>query len=70
MTTVLDMTGRIDSDLLAAGGYALGVVVLCVGAGAAIGAAAGSVGIGLAAGAVVGIPASIAAVVVRYRKRG
>jgi hypothetical protein len=70
MTTVLGMTRHDDSDLLAAGGYVLGVAGLCIGAGAAIGAAAGDVGIGVALGAVVGIPASIGAVILRYRNRG
>lgn len=70
MTTVCSMTRRDESDLLAAGGYALGVSALCIGAGAAVGAATGNVGIGVALGAVVGIPASIGAVIARYRKRG
>jgi hypothetical protein len=70
MTMVLGMTRNDDSELLAAGGYVVGVAGLCIGVGAAIGAAAGSLGIGVALGAVVGIPASIGAVVLRYRKGG
>jgi len=70
MTTGYGMTRHDDSDLLAAGGYVLGVAGVCIGAGAAIGAAAGNVGIGVALGAVVGIPASIGAVILRYRDRG
>ena len=46
-------------DPLNAGGMLLGVLVLCVGAGALIGWAAGSVGVGLAIGSVIGIPAAI-----------
>ncbi len=46
-------------DPLNAGGTLLGVLVVCVGAGALIGWAAGSVGVGLAIGSVIGIPAAI-----------
>ena len=46
----------------------LGVLVACVGIGAAVGWALGSVGIGIAIGAVVGIPASILAVYRAYRE--
>ena len=54
-------------DPLGAGALLLAVLCLCVGIGAAIGLAAGNVGFGVAGGAIVGVPASIAAVVVRYR---
>ena len=54
-------------DPLGAGALLATVLVLCVGVGALIGLAAGSVGYGVAAGALVGVPASVAAVVVRYR---
>jgi high-affinity nickel permease len=50
--------------------FAIGhALLLAIGAGALIGLAAGSVGIGVAVGAIVGVPASIGAVVARYRKR-
>ena len=42
-------------------------LVVCVGVGALIGLAAGSIGYGVAAGALIGVPASVAVVVVRYR---
>jgi hypothetical protein len=55
-------------DPLSAGGMLLGVLVVCVGIGAAVGWALGDVGIGIAIGAVVGIPASIVAVYRAYRE--
>lgn len=67
MTAVATMPDRTQFDPLGAGALLVGVLSLCVGAGAAIGAASGSVGIGVAIGAILGVPASIAAVVVRYR---
>ena len=54
-------------DPLGAGALLATVLCLCVGVGALIGLAAGSVGYGVAAGALVGVPASVAAVIVRYR---
>ena len=63
------MAPRSEFDPLGAGAVLLTVLALCLGAGAAIGLAAGDAGIGLAIGAVVGIPASVAAVIVRYRNR-
>jgi hypothetical protein len=59
---------RPSFDPMSAGGMLLGVLVLCVGIGAAVGWALGSVGIGIAIGAVVGIPASILAVYRAYRE--
>ena len=64
------MAQRTQFDLAGAGGTLLGVLCVCVGAGAAIGAVAGATGIGLGVGAIVGVPASVAAVVLRYRKLG
>ena len=61
------MPQRTQFELAGAGGLLLGVLLACLGVGALIGLAAGDVGYGVACGAVVGIPASIAAVVVRYR---
>ena len=58
---------RTQFDPLGAGAMLLGVLVVCVGAGAAIGWALGSLGIGVAIGAVIGIPASIVAVYRTYR---
>ena len=52
---------------LNAGGLLLGVLFVCVVAGALVGWAAGSVGIGIAIGAVVGIPAAILTVYRTYR---
>jgi hypothetical protein len=54
-------------DPLSAGGLLLGVLFLCVGAGALIGWAAGSTGIGIAIGSVIGIPAAILTVYRAYR---
>ncbi len=59
--------GRTSIDPLGAGALLVGVLFLCVGAGAALGAAAGSVGVGIAIGAVIGIPAAIVSVYVRYK---
>ena len=67
MTAAWTMTQRTSIDPLGAGALLATVLAICVGAGALIGLAAGSVGIGVAVGAVVGVPASIAAVVARYR---
>jgi hypothetical protein len=67
MTGVAAMAKGTQFDPLGAGALLATVLVLCVGIGALIGLAAGSVGYGVAAGALVGVPASVAAVVVRYR---
>ena len=61
------MSQRTQFDPLGAGALLLTVLVVCVGIGALIGLAAGSFGYGVAAGALIGVPASVAAVVVRYR---
>ena len=55
-------------DPLSAGGLLLGVLFVCVGAGALIGWAVGSVGIGMAIGSVIGIPAAILTVYRVYRE--
>jgi hypothetical protein len=70
MTTVVAMPSQSDVHPLSAGAYLLTVLALCIGAGAGIGAALGDVGIGVGVGALVGVPAGIAAVVLRYRKTG
>jgi hypothetical protein len=67
MTGILAMSTRTQFDPLGAGALLVGVLGVCIGAGAGIGAAFGSIGYGVAAGSLVGVPASIAAVVVRYR---
>ena len=54
-------------DPLNAGGLLLGVLFVCVGAGALVGWAAGSTGIGIAIGSVIGIPAAILTVYRTYR---
>ncbi len=64
------MPDRTQLDPLGAGALLVGVLAVCLGAGALLGLAAGSLEIGIAVGAVVGIPLSIAAVVVRYRGTG
>lgn len=61
------MADRTQLDPLGAGALLMGVLALCLGAGALIGLAAGSLGIGVAVGAIVGVPAAIGAVVARYR---
>jgi hypothetical protein len=66
--TPLVAADRTSFDPLGAGGLLLGVLVVCLGVGALIGLAAGSIGIGIAVGAVVGIPASVAAVFLTYRR--
>ena len=67
MTGGRDVSQRSEFDPLGAGALLATVVLLCIGAGALIGLAAGGIGYGIAGGAVVGIPASIAAVIYRYR---
>jgi hypothetical protein len=61
------MAQRTQFDLAGAGGLLVGVLLVCLGIGALIGLAAGDLGYGVAGGALVGVPASIAAVVLRYR---
>lgn len=68
MTGTLTMSQRTQFDLAGAGGLLLAVLVGCIAIGALIGLAAGSIPYGIAGGAVAGVPASIAAVVVRYRR--
>ncbi len=67
MTGTRQVSQRSEFDPLGAGALLASVVGLCIGAGALIGLAAGGVGYGIAVGAVIGIPASIAAVIYRYR---
>jgi hypothetical protein len=67
MTGAHEVSQRSDFDPLGAGALLATVVCLCIGIGALIGLALGGVGYGIAGGAVVGIPASIGAVVYRYR---
>ncbi|MCC6222262.1 MAG: hypothetical protein IT201_02080 [Thermoleophilia bacterium] len=61
------MTRQTRIDPLGAGALLVAVLALCLGAGTLIGLAAGSGAIGLGIGALVGVPAAVAAVVVRYR---
>jgi hypothetical protein len=61
------IAARTQLNPMNAGGTLLGVLFVCVLAGALIGWAAGPVGIGIAIGAVVGIPAAIATVYRLYR---
>jgi hypothetical protein len=67
MSLAETMTQRTQFDPLGAGALLASVVASCVGAGALIGLAAGGVEVGVGIGALVGVPASIAAVVARYR---
>lgn len=53
--------------LAGAGSVLIGTTAACVVAGALIGLAVGAFGYGLAGGAVIGVPAGIAATVVKYR---
>jgi hypothetical protein len=69
MTPAAGMVQHTQFDPLSAGAFLLTILALCLGAGALIGLAAGNVGVGVAVGAVIGVPASIAGVVARYRKR-
>ena len=68
MSLAETMTQRAEFDALGAGALLAAVLAICLGAGALIGLAAGDVGIGVGVGALVGVPASIAAVIARYRK--
>jgi hypothetical protein len=54
-------------SLAGAGSVLIGFTAACIAAGALIGWAAGNAGYGLVVGAVVGIPAGIAATVIKYR---
>ena len=67
MTGVTTLANRTQFDPLGAGALLAGVLAACLGAGALIGLAAGSVGIGVGVGALVGVPASVGAVIARYR---
>ena len=67
MTGAREVSQRSEFDPLGAGALLASVVGVCIGAGALIGLVAGGTGYGIAGGAVVGVPASIAAVIYRYR---
>ena len=67
MTGAREVSQRSEFDPLGAGALLASVVALCIGAGALIGLAAGGIGYGIVGGAMVGIPASVAAVIYRYR---
>jgi hypothetical protein len=54
-------------SLAGAGSVLIGSTMACIAIGTLIGWAAGNVGYGLAFGAVVGIPAGVAATVIKYR---
>ena len=54
-------------SLAGAGSVLIGFTAACIAAGTLIGWAAGSVAYGLVLGAVVGIPAGVAATVIKYR---
>jgi hypothetical protein len=69
MTLVPAMARSTDFHPLSAGAFGLSVAAIVIGAGAGIGAAFGRTGIGVAVGAVLGVPASIGAIVLRYRKQ-
>jgi F0F1-type ATP synthase assembly protein I len=61
------IAARTQLNPMNAGGMLLGVLFVCVLAGALIGWAVGSTGIGIAIGSVIGIPAAIFAVYRTYR---
>jgi len=67
MTAAAIVSPRDQFDPLGAGALLVSVLVICVAAGFGIGHVAGDAGIGVAIGAVIGIPLSVAAVIVRYR---
>jgi F0F1-type ATP synthase assembly protein I len=67
MTGVPGVAPRSQFDPLGAGATLLSVLAVSLGLGALIGLAAGSLPYGVAVGALVGVPASIVAVIVRYR---
>ena len=54
-------------SLAGAGSVLIGFTLACIAVGTLIGWAAGNLGYGLAFGAVVGIPAGVAATVIKYR---
>ena len=54
-------------SLAGAGSVLIGFTAACIVAGTLIGWAVGNVGYGLAFGAVVGVPAGVAATVIKYR---
>jgi hypothetical protein len=54
-------------SLAGAGSVLIGFTAACIVVGTLIGWALGNLGYGLAAGAVVGIPAGVAATVIKYR---
>jgi len=53
--------------LAGAGSVLIGSTAACIAVGALVGWAVGSLGYGFALGAVVGVPAGIAATVIKYR---
>ncbi len=67
MTGAMTLAKPTQLDPLGAGALLASVLATCLGVGALIGFAAGDTGIGVAVGAIVGVPASIGAVVARYR---
>ena len=67
MTGTRQVAQRSEFDPLGAGALLASVVGLCIGVGALIGLAFDGIGYGIAAGAVAGVPASVAAVIYRYR---
>lgn len=67
MSPAATLADRASLDPLSAGALLAAVLAICVGIGALIGLALGDLGIGVAVGALVGVPASIVAVVARYR---
>jgi hypothetical protein len=69
MMTGAIMASRRPLDPLSAGAFLLTVLTLCLGAGALLGIVVDAVGVGVAVGGVIGIPASVAAVILRYRGR-
>ena len=70
MTSALAMPAQSDFHPLGAGAYLLSVLAICVGIGALIGGAAAASASASPSGRSSGVPASVAAVIVRYRDRG
>ena len=70
MTGARQVAQRSEFDPLGAGALLASVAALCIGLGALIGLAFGEVGYGVAGGALIGVPASVAAVIYRYRDSG
>jgi hypothetical protein len=54
-------------SLAGAGSVLIGFTAACIVVGALVGWAVGNIGYGVALGAVVGIPAGVAATVIKYR---